>query len=142
MGITCCITLNIGPTSLNFFVNYFDKKHIIIVANFLIAFLFLLVNNAAFGWVGPVERQQTEHIKSMYATNVFGPITLITKLIPVWKKSGTGQAITISSLVGLMGFPFSSVYSSSKFAMEGFMETVQLELHGYPNIKYDLKPFF
>jgi len=95
----------------------------------------VLVNNAAFGWVGPVERQETEHIKSMYATNVFGPISLITKLIPVWKKSGTGQAITISSLVGLMGFPFSSVYSSSKFAMEGFMETVQLELHGYPNIK-------
>ena len=78
----------------------------------------------------------------MYATNVFGPINLIKKLIPVWKKSGTGHAITISSIVGIMGFPFSSVYSSSKFAVEGFMEAILLELHGYPNIKYALKPFF
>ena len=75
----------------------------------------------------------------MYATNVFGPIKLIKKLIPVWKKSGTGHAITVTSIGGIMASPFSSVYVSTKFAMEGFMETVQLELHGYPNIKYVLK---
>jgi len=95
----------------------------------------VLVNNAAFGWVGPTERHQNASIESMYATNVFGPIKLIKKLIPVWKKSGTGHAITVTSIGGIMASPFSSVYVSTKFAMEGFMETVQLELHGYPNIK-------
>ena len=75
----------------------------------------------------------------MYATNVFGPIKLIRKLIPVWKKSGAGHAITVTSLAGIMPSPFSSVYVSTKFAMEGFTEAVQLELHGYPNIKYVLK---
>jgi len=95
----------------------------------------VLVNNAGFGWVGPTEKHQNASIESMYATNVFGPIKLIRKLIPVWKKSGTGHAITVSSIAGIVGFPFSSVYASTKFAIEGFMETVQLELHGYPNIK-------
>ena len=103
--------------------------------------IFILVNNAGFGWFGPTEKQQNASIESMYATNVFGPIKLIRKLIPVWKKSGAGHALTVTSIAGLMGFPFSSVYVSSKFAMEGFMETVQLELHGYPNIKYALERF-
>ena len=78
----------------------------------------------------------------MYATNVYGPMKLIKKLIPVWKKSGAGHAITVSSIAGLIGSAFSSVYTSTKFAMEGFMEAVQLELHAYPNIKYAVKPFF
>jgi len=95
----------------------------------------VLVNNAAFGWFGPTELQQAENIKTMYATNVFGPINLVRKLIPVWKKSGSGHALTVTSIGGLVGFPFSSVYVSTKFAMEGFMETVQLELNNYPNIK-------
>ena len=77
----------------------------------------------------------------MYATNVFGPIKLIRKLLPVSKKSGTGHAITVSSIAGIAGGPFSSVYASTKFAIEGFMETVQIELYGYPKIKYALKPF-
>ena len=105
-------------------------------------FPFVLVNNAAFGWFGPTELHQTENIKSMYTTNVYGPINLIRKLIPVWKKRGTGHALTVTSIGGLIGFPFSSVYVSTKFAMEGFMETVQLELLNYPNIKYVLKPFY
>ena len=100
---------------------------------------FVLVNNAGFGWVGPTEKQQNESIESMYATNVFGPIKLIRKLIPVWKRSGAGHALTVTSIAGLAAFPFGSVYVSTKFAMEGFMETVQLELHSYPNIKYVLK---
>ena len=75
-------------------------------------------------------------MEAMYATNVFGPIKLIRKLIPVWKKSETGgHAITITSIAGLCGFPFNSLYVSTKFAMEGFMESVQLELSNYPNIK-------
>ena len=97
--------------------------------------VFLVVNNAAFGWVGPTEKHGNEGIETMYATNVFGPIKLIRKLIPVWKKCNSGHAITVSSIGGLFGGPFGSVYSSTKFAMEGFMESVQLELSNYPNIK-------
>ena len=75
-------------------------------------------------------------METMFATNVFGPIKLIRKLIPVWKKSESGgHAITVTSIGGLTGFPYSSVYVSTKFAMEGFMESVQLELSNYPNIK-------
>ena len=97
--------------------------------------VFPVVNNAAFGWVGPTEKHGNANIETMYATNVFGPIRMIRKLIPVWKKCNSGHAITVTSIAGISGFPYSSVYSSTKFAMEGFMESVQLELSNYPNIK-------
>ena len=94
------------------------------------------MNNAGFGWFGPTEKHDSSNMEAMFATNVFGPMKLIRKLIPVWKKSGSGQALTVSSIGGLLGFPFSSVYVSTKFAVEGFMEAVNMELANFPNIQY------
>lgn len=72
----------------------------------------------------------------MFATNVYGPIKLMKKLIPVWKKAGSGYAVTVSSIGGLVAFPYSSVYIATKFAIEGFIESVKMELSNDPNIKY------
>ena len=104
-------------------------------------FVFIVVNNAGFGWFGPTERHENANMEAMYATNVYGPIKLIRKLIPVWKKCNSGHALTVTSIGGISGFPYSSVYVSTKFAMEGFMEAVQLELSNYPNIKYVMLSF-
>ena len=104
--------------------------------SFYIFYLLNIVNNAGFGWIGPTEKHGNGNMEAMFATNVYGPIKLIRKLIPVWKKSESGgHALTVTSIGGISGFPFSSVYAATKFAMEGYMESVQLELSNYPKIK-------
>ena len=94
------------------------------------------MNNAGFGWFGPTHVQESANIHAMFATNVYGPINLINKLVPSWKKSGSGQAVTVTSIGGLKGFPFGSVYVATKFALEGFVESLAIELTGYPDIRY------
>ncbi|XP_065059710.1 retinol dehydrogenase 8-like isoform X2 [Rhopilema esculentum] len=98
----------------------------------------VLVNNAAFGWFGPTQCHKSEEIQSMFATNVFGPINIIKKMLPHWKERGSGQAITVTSTGGVIGFPYSAVYVSTKFAMEGFIESLALELLPFPNIRMTL----
>ncbi|XP_065059587.1 retinol dehydrogenase 8-like [Rhopilema esculentum] len=98
----------------------------------------VIVNNAAFGWYGPTQCHKSEEIQSMFATNVFGPINIIKKMLPHWKERGSGQAITVTSIAGIMGFHYSSVYASTKFAIEGFIESLALELLPFPNIRMTL----
>ena len=93
------------------------------------------MNNAAFGWYGPTQCHKSEEIQNMFATNVFGPINIIKKMLPHWKERGSGQAITVTSIAGIMGFQFSSAYVSTKFAIEGFIESLALELLPFPNIR-------
>ena len=95
----------------------------------------IVVNNAAFGWFGPTQCHKSEEIQNMFATNVFGPINIVKKMLPHWKERGSGQAITVTSTGGVIGFPYSAVYVSTKFAMEGFIESLALELLPFPNIR-------
>ena len=58
------------------------------------------------------------------------------KLLPHWKEKQSGHVITVTSVFGLAGMAFSTTYSSSKFAMEGYFESLALELLPFKNIKY------
>lgn len=93
------------------------------------------VNNAGVGGGGPTEIQSNERIEQIFSTNVYGPMKLTRKLIPHWKKAQSGHVITVTSIAGLIGFPFSATYASSKFAMEGYMESLAMELYKYKGIK-------
>ena len=95
----------------------------------------LLVNNAGVGVARPAEVESNETIERVFATNVFGPMKLIRKLLPFWKEKQSGQAITITSVAGIIGFPFSTTYAASKFAIEGYMESLAFELFKFENIK-------
>ena len=68
-----------------------------------------------------------EKIKAVLATNVYGPINLTKKVIETWKKDTFGHIVMISCVAGLIGIPFNSVYSASKFALEGFTEAIVSE---------------
>lgn len=88
----------------------------------------VVINNAAYGLIGSLETININQIKKMYNTNVFGTINVIKKVIPIMKKQRSGKIINISSIAGIIGKKYSSIYSSSKFAIEGLSESLYEEL--------------
>lgn len=88
----------------------------------------LLVNNAGYAQAGFVEEITYEEWKEQFETNFFGMVALIRAVIPLMREQGFGRIINMSSISGLMGFPALTPYVSSKFAMEGFSESLRYEL--------------
>lgn len=88
----------------------------------------VLINNAGFVVSGPAENISIEECKNQFETNYFGVVRVTCKLLPHFRENRKGKIINISSLAGLIGMPFQSQYSASKFALEGFTEALRLEL--------------
>lgn len=88
----------------------------------------VLVNNAGYGLVGAVEDLSSEEIKNQFDTNVFGVFRTIREVLPTMRKQKSGRIITISSIAGFMGMPVFSAYASSKFAVEGLIESLRHEV--------------
>ena len=61
-------------------------------------------------------------------TNLFGAMRMVRSVLPVMRKQGSGQIINIGSLAGQIGVPFQGYYSTSKFALEGYTETLRHEV--------------
>jgi NAD(P)-dependent dehydrogenase (short-subunit alcohol dehydrogenase family) len=91
----------------------------------------LLVNNAGYGLVGALEDLAMEEIKSQYETNLFGLIRGIQAVLPTMRKQRSGRIINISSGAGIFGFPGSSAYVGTKFAVEGLSESMAYELEPF-----------
>lgn len=88
----------------------------------------VLVNNAGYGGFGLYEQIPVEEIRSMFETNVFGLMNVTRAVLPHMRSRKQGVIINITSLVGILAIPSSSVYSASKFAVRGFSEALALEL--------------
>jgi NAD(P)-dependent dehydrogenase (short-subunit alcohol dehydrogenase family) len=91
----------------------------------------IVVNNAGYSLLGPLEQLHINEIKEEFETNFFGIIKLIQSVLPIMRKQGYGRIINISSLAGRIGFPLSSAYVSSKFALEGLVESLRYEVQPY-----------
>ena len=91
----------------------------------------ILVNNAGFGLFGALEDQSIEHIKKQFETNLFGAIRTIQQVLPIMRNQRSGIIVNISSISGKIGFPGSSVYVSTKFALEGLSESFAYEVEPY-----------
>ena len=91
----------------------------------------ILVNNAGFGLFGALEDQSIEDIKKQFETNLFGAIRTIQQVLPMMRNQRSGNIVNISSLAGYVGFPASSVYNSTKFALEGLSESLAYEIEPY-----------
>lgn len=91
----------------------------------------ILVNNAGFGLFGALEDQSIEDIKKQFETNLFGAIRTIQQVLPIMRNQRSGNIVNISSLAGYVGFPASSVYNSTKFALEGLSESLAYEIEPY-----------
>lgn len=91
----------------------------------------ILVNNAGYGMFGPIEDITVADIKEQFETNFFGAIRLIKTIVPIMRKQGNGIIVNISSMVGRFAVPLNAAYVSSKFALEGFSESISYELEEF-----------
>ncbi|KAF7465489.1 Hypothetical predicted protein [Marmota monax] len=88
----------------------------------------VLVNNAGVGLVGPLEGLSIDTMKNIFDTNFLGAIRLVKAVLPGMKKRRQGHIVVVSSVMGLQGVIFNEVYSASKFAVEGFFESLAIQL--------------
>jgi short-subunit dehydrogenase len=91
----------------------------------------VLVNNAGFDLYGSFEGTTREELHNQMQINFFGHVELTKKIIDLMKKNQSGNIINISSIGGKIALPMNAAYSASKFAMEGFFESVRYELKSY-----------
>jgi len=89
----------------------------------------VLVNNAGFGTLGALEAAPDEVIRQQFEVNVFGLIEVTKAVLPGMRARKTGTIINVSSVGGRLTFPFSTLYHSTKFAVEGLTESLQYELN-------------
>jgi NAD(P)-dependent dehydrogenase (short-subunit alcohol dehydrogenase family) len=88
----------------------------------------VLVNNAGYALVGPLEELSIQEFKEQFETNVFGAIRVTQAVLPIMRKQRHGTIVNISSIAGRIGFPLTSAYVSSKFALEGLSESMAYEI--------------
>jgi NAD(P)-dependent dehydrogenase (short-subunit alcohol dehydrogenase family) len=91
----------------------------------------VLVNNAGYALVGPLEELTIQEFKEQFETNVFGVIRVIKEILPIMRKQRHGIIVNISSVAGRTGFPLTSAYVSSKFALEGLSESIAYEIEQF-----------
>ena len=91
----------------------------------------VLVNNAGYGLTGAFEDLAIDEIKAQYETNVFGLIRTTQAVLPIMRRQRSGTIVNISSGAGRFGFPSSSAYVSTKFAVEGLSESMSYELEPF-----------
>ena len=91
----------------------------------------VLVNNAGYGLIGAFEDLAMEEIKDEYETNLFGVIRVTQTVLPIMRKQRSGIIVNMSSIAGKFGYPGSSAYVSTKFAIEGLSESIAYELEPF-----------
>ncbi|MEQ8626723.1 oxidoreductase [Ekhidna sp.] len=87
----------------------------------------VLVNNAGYGTLGPIEETSEEEIQRQFDVNVFGCIRMMKLALPFMRKQRSGNILNITSIAGLNGFPGVGIYNGSKFALEGIGEALAAE---------------
>lgn len=97
----------------------------------------VLVNNAGYGLVGPFEGTSADQVKRQFDTNVLGLMNVTRRVLPAFRQRKEGVIINISSVGGRVTFPLYSCYHSTKWAVEGFTESLQFELKPF-NVRVKL----
>ena len=93
----------------------------------------VLVNNAGYGLIGSIEEMSIKELKAQFETNLFGMVRMIQYALPLMRnqKEGSGRIINLSSIGGILGYPLSAAYSSTKFAVEGLIESMRYEVEPF-----------
>jgi NAD(P)-dependent dehydrogenase (short-subunit alcohol dehydrogenase family) len=91
----------------------------------------VLINNAGMHTGGPAETLPIENVRLQMDTNFTGMVQITREILPFMRNQGGGTIINFSSIGGLMGLPFQSYYSASKFAIEGFSEALRMEVNRF-----------
>jgi NAD(P)-dependent dehydrogenase (short-subunit alcohol dehydrogenase family) len=91
----------------------------------------VLVNNAGYAVTGAAEETSVDEAKAQFETNFFGIVRMVNAVLPRMRASGAGKIINISSLAGNTAIPYSGFYSASKFALEGYSESLWYEVRPF-----------
>lgn len=88
----------------------------------------VVLNNAGYGLIGPLEALTDEQIQTQIQTNLFGVINITRAFLAYFREKKSGTFINITSTFGLLGYPTCSIYNAAKFAVDGFSEGLAYEL--------------
>lgn len=87
----------------------------------------VVVNNAGYALVGPLEDTSMDEIKAQFETNLFGALRVMKAVIPIMRRQGTGVIVNITSMGGRVAIPLDPIYHGTKFALEGITESLRYE---------------
>ena len=102
----------------------------------------VLVNNAGNFYAGYFENISPEQFRAQMETNFFGPLIVTRATLPIMRQQRGGQVITVTSTAGLIGQEFCAAYAASKFALEGWMESLRYDLDPYGIKTMSVEPGF
>lgn len=91
----------------------------------------VLVNNAGYGQVGPLEMLSEHDVRAQFETNVFGLLAVTRAFVTGMRARGEGRVINVSSVGGRMVFPLMGVYHATKYAVEAMSDALRLELRQF-----------
>ncbi|GAB3473872.1 SDR family oxidoreductase [Amycolatopsis cihanbeyliensis] len=91
----------------------------------------VVVNNAGYGLFGGIEELSERDVRDQFETNVFGALWVTQEVLPYLREQGGGHIVQISSAGGVMSFPLLGGYHASKWALEGFSESLAQEVAGF-----------
>ena len=91
----------------------------------------VLVNNAGYGHFGMIEELTEGEVRSQLETNFFGALWVTQAALPIMRAQGSGHIIQVSSIGGISAFPTVGAYHASKWALEGFSQSLAQEVAGF-----------
>lgn len=91
----------------------------------------VVVNNAGFGHFGFVEELSEEEFRAQMETNLFGAMWVTQAALPIMREQGSGHILQVSSIGGVSAFPLVGAYHASKWALEGFSQSLAQEVAGF-----------
>lgn len=91
----------------------------------------VLINNAGYGQFGAIEENSIADLQAQFETNFFGVMRLTNAVLPIMRRQAEGRIINVSSVLGHVAPPYSGLYASSKFALEGFSEALRQEVQPF-----------
>jgi NAD(P)-dependent dehydrogenase (short-subunit alcohol dehydrogenase family) len=91
----------------------------------------VLVNNAGYALMGPIEGVTPAQLEHQFKTNVFGLVSTIQAVLPIMRQQGSGTMVNVASVGGRLAFPLTSAYHATKWAVEGLSESIRYELQPF-----------
>lgn len=88
----------------------------------------VLVNNAGYGLIAPLELISEADLRGQFETNVIGLVRVTQQFAPAMRRRGSGRIVNVSSVVGRMVLPFQGTYCATKHAVEGLSDALRMEL--------------